>query len=326
MPTTIGRLAAAVTLAVICLASGCAHEPLATPAPDIGTWSTKAPLLVARLSPGVGVSNGVLYAVSGDETDALPTVEAYDVSTGTWSARAPFPLRHFFVGVGVVDGLLFAVVSGGELGGGEPPQGVPVQAYDPSTDTWSARASVPTTRDFMGVGVVNDVLYVVGGVEYTPPPHRMSGTLNAYDPATDSWSVRASMPTRRSFVGVGTVDGILYVVGGLDDVGTPLTTVEAYDPLTDSWSSRAPVPVASMDGPEIGVVDGILYAVSSGFTDGVPSTTIEAYDPVRNSWHTMAPAPVTRWWPGVGVVNGAMYLVGGYDNRVTYTTVQAFSP
>ena len=74
------------------------------------------------------------------------------------------------------------------------------------------------------------------------------------------------MPTRRSFVGVGMVNGILYAVGGLDDIGTPLASVEAYDPTTDSWSSRAPVPVTSADGPEIGVVDGILYAVNSRYT------------------------------------------------------------
>ena len=324
----VGRRGArgAATFSVILLVAGCAGEPLAEPVPDTGTWSTKASLVTARLTPGVGVINGVLYAVSGDETDALPTVEAYDALTNTWSPRAPFPLRHFLVGVGVVDGLLYAVVSGGELGAGEPAESVAVRAYDPATDTWAVRASVPTRRDFMGVGVVNGLLYVVGGVETNPPPHRMSGAMNAYDPSTNAWTVRAPMPTRRSFVGVGTVNGILYAVGGLDDIGTPLATVEAYDPTTDSWSARAPVPVTSMDGPEIGVVDGILYAVNSRYTDFLPSTTIEAYDPVKDSWTTMAPAPVSRWWPGVGVIDGEMYLVGGWHDRVTYTTVQAFSP
>ena len=37
------------------------------------------------------------------------------------------------------------------------------EAYDPNTDTWASKASMPTERQHMASVVVNDILYVVGG-------------------------------------------------------------------------------------------------------------------------------------------------------------------
>lgn len=43
------------------------------------------------------------------------------------------------------------------------------QVYDPRTDTWTTVAAMPTIRIDFGVAVVNDTLYVIGGllVSYT---------------------------------------------------------------------------------------------------------------------------------------------------------------
>ena len=309
-----------LTLVIGVLAAGCGGEPIADPGPT-GSWSTLAPMSVARTAFGIGVIDGVLYAVGGGDTDTVPTVEAYDAVTNTWSTRAPVPTTRGFIGVGVVNGLLYAVG-----GSGDSARRVTVEAYDPVADSWSARAPLPAPRDGMGVGVVGGVLYAIGGAVVDPQPSRMVGTVEAYDPATNSWSPRAPMPTPRTYVGVGTVNGMLYAVGGLDDSGTSLATMEAYDPSTDSWSSRAPMPTGSLDGPEVGVVNGILYAVNSRYTQGVPSTVVEAYDPATNSWSTMTPAPTTRWWPGVGVAGGVLYVAGGWYDHANYPTLQALTP
>lgn len=41
-------------------------------------------------------------------------------------------------------------------------------------------------------------------------------SAEVYDPKTDVWTLIESMSTRRSSVGVGVVDGLLYAVGGYD--------------------------------------------------------------------------------------------------------------
>jgi kelch-like protein 2/3 len=85
-----------------------------------------------------------------------------------------------------------------------------------------------TARYGLGVGVINDVLYAVGGANKTVAnvPHR----VEAYDYTTNSWTTVAPMPTARLRLGVGVINGILYAVGGHGDVDPHLSTVESFDP------------------------------------------------------------------------------------------------
>lgn len=47
----------------------------------------------------------------------------------------------------------------------------------------------------------------------------------------------ATMSTRRSSVGVGVVNNLLYAVGGYDGVSRQcLSTVERYNSVTNTWS------------------------------------------------------------------------------------------
>ena len=172
---------------------------------------------------------------------------------------------------------------------------------------------MPTARVGLGVGVVSGVLYAVGGYAQHNLP-----TLEAYDPATNRWSTKASKPTPGS-VAVGVVNGILYAVGG-DTASTPasvcgcVSILETYDPTTDRWTTKAPMPTRRT-GPGVGVVNGILYAVSGwngGGVSAAPAYVLEAYDPATNTWTTKRPS----WGAtgmGVGVANGALYVVGGWS-------------
>jgi N-acetylneuraminic acid mutarotase len=73
-------------------------------------------------------------------------------------------------------------------------------------------------------------------------------TVERYDPATNAWSSRTPLPSPRSGLGAGVINGTIYVVGGADPGGVAVATVEAYDPATDTWTParrcrpRAPAP------------------------------------------------------------------------------------
>lgn len=92
-------------------------------------------------------------------------------------------------------------------------------------------------RSTAGVAVMNGRLYVVGGRDGSVC-HR---SVEAYDPHTNKWTLRAPMNKRRGGVGVGVANGFLYALGGHD---TPASnpsvcrteTVERYDPGTDTWT------------------------------------------------------------------------------------------
>ncbi len=73
---------------------------------------------------------------------------------------------------------------------------------------------------------MNGILYAMGGAD---PSYLVTGAMEAYDPATDTWTTRASPPQLRVDFGVGVISGNLYAAGGRDAVS--LTGVlEAYRP------------------------------------------------------------------------------------------------
>ena len=85
-----------------------------------------------------------------------------------------------------------------------------------------------------------------------------------YDPATNSWQVRQTMPTARNHMFVGAVAGKIYVIGGRVgsmSVATGSTTdlVEEYDIAADRWGAvklRMPTP---RDGGVVGVYQNRIY-------------------------------------------------------------------
>src|SRR3989454_5272150 len=114
-------------------------------------------------------------------------------SKGGWVAKAPALLKRTEVAVAAVRGKVYVV------GGFQP--GLPfitpaVEEYDPATDTWHERAPLPSGLHHAGIGVVNDRLYVIGGVELSLFSLLSPGTSPyEYDPVPHPWMGRQPHPT-----------------------------------------------------------------------------------------------------------------------------------
>ena len=323
-----------VLFAFVTLDSGCSSvsNPLVTSRSDtagireiprsIGFWTAKAPMPTARGNLAVGVVNGILYAVGGTIGNGLPlnTVEAYDPATNTWTARAPMHVARSDFGVGVVNGILYAV-------GGDSWNGT-VEAYDPRTDTWTYKASMPKGLSDFGIGVINNILYFVGGLGYRPTGPFVKYEVEAYDPATDTWSKKAGLPIARYGLGAGVVNGKLYAVGGWH-YGYPFFRdwVDAYDPATNTWAAKAPMPTRRTY-LAVGVVNGMIYAVG-GWGNAFGQTTlntVEVYDPATNIWATEAPMPTRRYLLAGAVTGRKFYAVGGWNANKVVNAVEVFDP
>jgi len=142
--------------------------------------------------------------------------------------------QRFAFAVGVVGGMLYVV--GGADGISTPGQLATVEAYDPSTDSWSTKAPLPAPTSSLSAGTVNGVLYAVGGSGSSYP--YFTGNVWAYDPANDVWTGVASMPTVRAGLAVADANGILYALGGANLTSFPdapfLATNEAFTPCTEA--------------------------------------------------------------------------------------------
>ena len=70
-------------------------------------------------------------------------------------------------------------------------------------ETWAAKAPMPTARDALVVGVIDGMLYAVGGEIPSSGPNVALGSVEAYDPRSNSWTSKSVMPTPRYGAGGG---------------------------------------------------------------------------------------------------------------------------
>ena len=257
-------------------------------------------------------------------------VYEYDSASDKWMQKKPMALPSHHVSFAEYKGKIYAF-GGFVLPKEGAPAWVPIDnawEYDPSNDSWKALAPMPTKRGSPVAVAVNDKIYVIGGAVTGPGqsavhparPHTSVGTVEEYDPATNAWRPRASMPTPRNhFVG-GAVNGKVYAVsgrvggafisGGSSNVGV----TEAYDPATDSWSQGLARMAQARSAGAGGVWGGKLYITGGEFQDpGTMATyrSLEAYDPATNTWQTLAPMPVSRHGLAGAVVGNRLHMVSG---------------
>ncbi|XP_061101001.1 kelch-like protein 5 isoform X1 [Conger conger] len=154
--------------------------------PQARQWSFVASMATPRSTVGVAVLNGKLYAVGGrDGSSCLKSVECFDPHTNKWSACAQMAKRRGGVGVATWNGFLYAI------GGHDAPASSLasrlsdcVERYDPKTDAWTAVAPMSISRDAVGVCLLGDRLYAVGGYD----GQVYLNTVEAYDPQTNEWT------------------------------------------------------------------------------------------------------------------------------------------
>ena len=245
--------------------------------PATNSWTTRSPMPTPRASLGVGVINGILYAVGGWHGGPLAAVEAYDPATDTWTQKAPLPTALYDLSVTVINGVLYAV-GGAKLVECSPSDPyypycnnyetvATVQAYDPVTDTWTQKADMLTPRQFHASAAVNGILYAFGGQWHGVNDYLAA--VESYDPATNTWTARAPMPTARFGHGAGVIGGIIYVAGGS-------AVNEAYDPATDSWTTKAPMLERRQEFASA-VINGVFY-VAGGTSSSASNWSLKLLD------------------------------------------------
>lgn len=104
-----------------------------------------------------------------------------------------------------------------------------------------------------------------------------SQAVESYDPATNTWTARAPMPNARVSAAGIVLDGLLYVVGGVDIIGNALSTVEVYNPATNSWRTLSGLPKTAGELAG-GAIKGVLYT-AGGYSSYADVATTSAYYP-----------------------------------------------
>ena len=173
--------------------------------------------------------------------------------------------------------------------------------------------------------VSNGRLYVIGGFAqgFTP-----TNGVFEYNPASDTWSSRAPMPTARGALAAATIDDKVYAVGGVLGFGRDnVAALEVYDPIADTWETREPM-ARPRDHLAVGVVGGKLYALGGRLRHdfGLNLDANEAYDPMSDTWSDRSPLPGPRSGIAAAAVDGKIYVFGGESRAGTFPTTEAYDP
>lgn len=262
-----------------------------------------------------------------------------DSASSAWQEKTAMPEARAGLRVGVISGALYAF--GGQVYDTDTTNYTQVnklETYDPATNLWTLVTSPTTTpaaRSGHAVAVVNGKLYVIGGQVLTTPSGTAITTLGSveeFDPASNVWAVKTPMPTPRSGLDAGVVNGKIYAIGGHIISGGTVTyydVVEEYDPLLDAWTPRASMPTAR-SGLSVNVVNDIIYAVGGRLSSNGYVSTLEAYDPATDAWESRASMYTPRSALSTAVVGTVLYAVGGFqlkDSVLTYlNTAEAYNP
>lgn len=174
--------------------------------------------------------------------------------------------------------------------------------------SWEERAPLLVPRRLLAAAAHEGRIYTFGGCGspcFQPPFHTSTfeeKRVEVYDPVSNSWSVRAPMPTIL-FGAAAAAPGNdrIYVVGGY--LTGNLT--QEYDPATYAWALKAPMPTPRY-GLAAVALGGKVYALGGSG----PSGAVEVYDPETDSWSQRAPL-TPRVFLAAAVLDGKIYALGG---------------
>jgi len=284
----------------------------------IDTWTKKADMLTPRTGLSSCVVNGKIYAIGGEKLagGALSAVEEYNPVTDKWAKKADMLTPGTGLSTCVVNGRIYIVGSTNmqpAVGGGQ----ATVEEYNPDNDKWTQKADIPTPINNPFVAVIDGKIYVIGesmnwNVGGGVGQMGNTQTVEQYDPATDTWTQEADIPTQQNNPSIAAVNGKIYVIGGSGDlagVGGPaqagnVQTVEQYDPTTDIWTQKTDIPTQRSNS-FVAVVNGKIYVIGGlgaqagavGIGQMTVLKAVEEYTP--DGWQSFSVSPagklVTKW-------------------------------
>jgi len=130
--------------------------------------------------------------------------------------------------------------------------------------------------DARAAAVVDGKVYAAGGRPLDPD--RNFDVLESYDPSTDTWTRRASMPTARGGVTAVALQNRLHTYGG-ETTQEVFAEHAVYDTRTDAWTSAPPLPTPR-HGAAAAILGNQIYVIGGGPQAGLAQTeVVEIYTP-----------------------------------------------
>jgi N-acetylneuraminic acid mutarotase len=253
--------------------------------------------------------NGRIYVIGGTST----VTEEYDPSSNIWSTKTAIPTARSGLAVVTFQNKVYAIGGFDHAYPGKPT--AKNEVYDPATNTWLTKAEMPTARGDICANTVNGQIYVIGGLEWFGYYKvEESNKTEAYDPTTNSWTVKAEMPFTVRYQSSVSIGDKIYVLASQIPMNDTKLPIQIYDTKTDSWSLGSFPPEEQSNADAVAILDerggGLMYIIGGGGQSKY-SDLVQIYDPQNDVWGVGSSMPTPRRGLAVVSVNDQIYALGG---------------
>ncbi|XP_020792821.1 kelch-like protein 38 [Boleophthalmus pectinirostris] len=150
-------------------------------------WESMASIPEAVLHPAVAATNQRIYMFGGEDAMQNPVrlIQVYHIARNMWSKMENRTVKNVSAPAAVIDDKIYII-------GGYTRRMI---AYDTKTNCFIKCANLKERRMHHSVSVLNNKLYITGG-RYVNGHDVIqdSDTFESYDPKTDTWTSKGSLP------------------------------------------------------------------------------------------------------------------------------------
>ncbi len=233
----------------------------------------------------------------------------------SWSAGPSLPAAlSQAVAVSLADGSV--VVLGGSSANATPP----VLKLGAGAAAWTGLATLDRTRIAPGVGVSGTgVIAVFGGGDKNL---RSVKSVVGFDANANKSSGLPSMLTARAQQAFASNSGVMYAIGGVDDLGNQLSSVESF--AGGRWVANTALP-ETLVGASAAFSGQNVFVFGGSTASGTISSTVYKLSGFPAAWTPVAPMPVAvKNAAVVAGKNNLIYVLGGSNGTAPVSSVQVY--
>ncbi|NXP81308.1 KLH23 protein, partial [Ramphastos sulfuratus] len=258
-----------------------------------------------------------MYVIGGYYWHPLSEVHVWDPLTNAWVQGTEMP-DHTRESYGVTSLGADIYVTGGYRTENIEALDT-VWIYNSERDEWTEGCPMLDARYYHCAVSLSGCIYVLGGYRKGAPVQE----AEFYDPLKKKW-----LPIANMIKGVGNATAcvlheVIYVTGGHYGYRGSCTydKIQRYHSGSNAWSI-----VTTSPHPEYGLCSITLQ--NKIYFVGGQTTITDCYDPEQNEWKQMAHMMERRMECGAVVMNGCIYVTGGYSySKGTYLqSIEKYNP
>jgi N-acetylneuraminic acid mutarotase len=245
--------------------------------PATNAWSYVTAMPEAITHAGVTLVGDTVYIAGGNIGSltggknilATAQVLTYDLTTGVWGSITSLPTPVASGGLVCINDQL---ISFGGTNSGVTADQANTWSLDLTNPnaTWVAEAPMPDPRNHLGYVAINGIAYAMGGMHLNSQTTGNDSEVDAYNPATNTWTTVAPLPLLLGGIHGTTlvVNNKIVVLGGQTNGGYDgiyQAGIYEFDPVANAWSTVGTLPEANQ-GQSIACINGQLI-VADGTVD-----------------------------------------------------------